>query len=190
MLFTHKNTVWLLILLIAWSTRCQAQHQPLIANVFEIPAGWVKVAFEKNDVVDKGGDIVDEMVGYYVKEGQLKIPNDIVWIKPLYGDENILFFKNDRKIGEKLVTKAKNNESLTAEYIIGEETFSGLRWQFYEVITPGFSEPCREDFQQRIYVASYNGKEWVLSYYGAKSEKYNNLFPQILENISTNLLEK
>lgn len=70
--------------------------------------GWLIVQFDADDVYDRSNkQIIDEVVGPLVQAG-IKT-SKMVWMKPGYGNQNILYFSANKSFAEKELDDVKKN---------------------------------------------------------------------------------
>lgn len=69
---------------------------------------WLQVSFSAEDVYDgKSSQLIDEVVGPLI-EAKIKIRN-MHWYKPLYGDQNLLYFPSTYVFADKQMQKLRTN---------------------------------------------------------------------------------
>ena len=141
--------------------------------------GWLIVQFDADDVYDRSiKHSIDEVVGPLVRAG---IKTDkMVWLKPGYGNQNLLYFSADKSFAEKELKQIKQNAPKAvppwsvkeSTEIIESKTFHAV-----ETSLPG------EAFTYAIYVC--DGKRSQLVYYwGTETAQHRDELEKLLKIVA------
>ncbi len=145
-----------------------------------IPAGWVQVDFFPGTVFDThSGHHFDQIMGPLVEDKL--IPRELVWLKPTYGNQNILWFSQGpgqmQILRDKMIEPFRNSDQgwkqRKGQYIV-----NGAPWQFVEL------ELAKENLQIAILVCRQGTQDTAVLYWGTESSRFKRWQNWLLYQIS------
>ena len=126
--------------------------------------GWVRVLFSASNVIDENtGKNIDPIVGSIIKAGIP--PPRMIWLKPVYGNQNILWFNSSTFSLEKHMRERIQRHELPFGHH-GKITPTSAVW--YSVTIP-----LIEDLQLSILACRHSPKsETVVFYWGTDKSQF------------------
>jgi hypothetical protein len=141
--------------------------------------GWLIVKFDADDVYDRSTQhSIDEIVCPLVRAG---IDTDaMVWMKPSYGNQNLLYFSTDKLFAEKELKQIKQNApKAVPPWFVKESTeiIESKTFHAVETSLPG------EAFTYAMYMC--DGKQSHLIYYwGTESAQHRDELEKLLKIVA------
>ena len=141
--------------------------------------GWMNSQFNDDDVYERSTKhILDEIVGPLVKAGVKS--HDMVWLKPTYGNQNILYFSQSKSFANEEINIIRlNSPKAVPPWTINEgiKTFEKIKYRFIKTSMPN------SPFSQALYVC-HGEKSHLIYYWGTEGNRHKSDLSELLKLIS------
>lgn len=145
-----------------------------------IPKGWVEVNFNASSVYDRATNTnLDEFIGPLVQKGIL--PTKSIWLKPTYGNQNILWFGTPTLGGKQLQEDMKKNSEGAAppwNTSAEQQKVGSITWDKVTLA------PKNSDFEISIWTCtSLSKSQTVALYWGTETKMFGEDLKQLLSHL-------
>ena len=151
------------------------------STAYSVPS-WLEVKFSADDVYNKKTKRVkDDVVGYLVADGAPV--NQLHWYKPLFGNQNLLFFNASAGYVDKLVSQIVKIMPLSVppwSVSMGEVKPEKVTWKRLRY------GPIAQEFSIDMYWCD-QGKEknQLVVYWGSDAKQFAPALKQLMTDLST-----
>lgn len=166
---------WLFILcLVSFQTNAFAEQDDLVRDI-----GWLQVFFSAEDVYDSSqSKIIGEVVGPLVK-AKIKT-RTMRWYKPVYGDQNLLYFPASYVFADKQMRKLRTKVKQAAahwEMKFGTREIKEVMFRYVE------SHNKNSSYVKHIYACGGSSAH-VVYYWGSENPRQLPALQEFLRRVA------